>query len=151
MDKKKSEPDKNSLSNLPAKVPEKDISEHTKHTFRQRLARLLMVTETKDKSLIGELSTIKDAMHENFCKEGTWKAEYINRIFRLYANKDKDIKISKPQFKLFSKYIVNVPGISQPQQAQQKNPKTKIDTTKVSQEETIRITQYLKTLRFIRA
>jgi len=52
-------------------------------------------------------------------------------MFRLYAEKNKDIKILKPQFKLFSKYIMDIPGIDE--------------------KDTVRVTQYLKTLRFIRA
>lgn len=139
---------------IPAKTapetPDNSPSEKTKHTFRQRLARLLMTTETKnkDKNLVSELKNIKDAMHENFCKEGTWKSEYINRIFRLYADKNEDIKIFKPQFKLFSKYSVDVPGISKI--SQQKKQKNAVDAPEAPQEEVIRITQYIKTLKFIR-
>ena len=51
-------------------------------------------------------------------------------MFRLYVDKEKDIRIFKPQFKLFSKYAISVPD--------------------VSETEPIRVTQYIKTLRFIR-
>lgn len=121
------------IKQSPAETPDELPSEKIKRSFKQRLGRLLMITETKDKDkkLNVELRSIKDTMYETFCKEGIWKSEYINRMFRLYADKNKDIKILKPQFKLFSKYIMSIPGIDE--------------------NESIRITQYLKTLRFIRA
>lgn len=99
-------------------------------TNKQRLWRLLMITEIKDKSLVPDLIKIKNDMYENFCRTWVWKSEYINQIFRLYANKNQDIKIVKPQLKLFSQYAVSIPNI----------PPT----------ETLRVTQYIKTLKFIR-
>lgn len=104
--------------------------EQMKFTIKQRLWRLLMTTEIKDKSLVPNLIEIKNNMYENFCRTWVWESSYINKIFWLYANKDQDIKIVKPQLKLFSQYPLNVPD--------------------VSDKEAIRVTQYIKTLRFIR-
>jgi|GEM_PF-1536734 len=53
----------------------------------------------------------------------------MNRIFWLYADKDKDIAITKAQL-LIPKYLINIPEIPE--------------------EETIKLTQYIKILRFIR-
>ena len=121
----------NNEQSLPSENPDDSSSDQIKFTMKQRLSRLFMVTERKDKLLIPQLIPIKDAMHENFCHTWSWKSSYINDMFRLYAHKDQDITVSKPQLALFSKYLMSVPGI---------------DTS-----EPIRITQYLKTLRFIRA
>lgn len=104
--------------------------EQMKFTIKQRLWRLLMTTEIKDKSLVPNLIEIKNNMYENFCRTWVWESSYIDKIFWLYADKDQDIKIVKPQLKLFSQYPLNVPD--------------------VSDKEAIRVTQYIKTLRFIR-
>lgn len=114
---------------------EESSSEKMKYTFKQYLGRVLMITETNrkniSKEMIAELIKAKDEMYNAFCKQGVWKSEYIDRMFRLYADKNQDIKILKPQLKIFSKYLMSIPDIDA--------------------SEPIRITQYLKTLRFIRA
>ncbi len=123
------------IGETPLEINEEDSSEKIKYTFKQYIGRVLMITETNrthtSKEMIAELVRAKNEMYSAFCKEGVWKSEYIDRMFRLYADKNQDIKILKPQLKLFSKYFMRVPGIDS--------------------SEPIRITQYLKTLRFIRA
>ncbi len=114
-----------------SEISQEPSADQIKLTMKQRLSRLLMSTERKDKSLIPELITIKNAMHENFCHTGSWQSSYINDIFRLYMHKNQDITISKPQLALFSQYAVNIPDV----------PST----------DPIKITQYIKTLRFVRA
>lgn len=120
----------NNEQTLPSEDPEEPSSEQMKLTVKQRLWRLLMITERKDKSLVPQLVKIKDAMYENFCRTWTRESSYINKIFRLYADKDQDIKILKPQLKLFSQYPVTIPG--------------------VSMDQWLKVTQYIKTLKFIR-
>lgn len=120
----------NSDQSLPSENPEDASPEQIKLTNKQRLWRLLMITEIKDKTLVPELIKIKNDMYENFCRTWVWQSEYINKIFRLYANKDQDIKIVKPQLKLFSQYAVSIPDV----------PETEV----------LRVTQYIKTLKFIR-
>lgn len=118
-----------SVNNSP-NIPDNSSLEKTKHSIKQRLGRLLMITEIKDKTLVPHLKQIKNEMFDNFCRTWVWKSEYINSIFRLYFNKDQDITIFKPQLQLFSQYFVSIPG--------------------VSESENIKVTQYIKTLLFIR-
>lgn len=120
----------NDDQSLPFENSDNLSPEQIKLTNKQRLWRLLMITEIKDKALVPDLIKIKNDMYENFCRTWVWKSEYINKIFRLYADKNQDIKILKPQLKLFSQYAVSIPDI----------PPT----------ETLRVTQYIKTLKFIR-
>lgn len=120
----------NSDQSLPSENPEDASPEQIKLTNKQRLWRLLMITEIKDKTLVPDLIRIKNDMYENFCRTWVWQSEYINKIFRLYADKNQDIKILKPQLKLFSQYAVSVPDIPEG--------------------EILRVTQYIKTLKFIR-
>jgi hypothetical protein len=121
----------NNKQSLSSKIPQDPSADQIKLTIKQRLSRLLMSTERKDKALIPELIRIKDAMHTDFCLNGSWKSSYINDMFRLYDHKDQDITISKPQLALFSQYPVSIPEV----------PST----------DPIKITQYIKTLRFVRA
>ncbi len=112
-----------------SKTPEEDILDKSNYTIKQYLGRLLLFTDT-NKTLKPVLRKIKDEMYENFCRTKIFKSEDINKIFRLYADKHQDIRISKPQLKLFSKYPITVPD--------------------VAETENLRITQYIKTLKFIR-
>lgn len=105
-------------------------SDQITFTIKQRLWRLLMTTEIKDKKLVPQLIEIKNAMYENFCRTWIRKSSYINDIFRLYADKDQDIKFFKPQLKIFSQYPINIPDVSATQW--------------------LKVSQYIKTLRFVR-
>gem|GEM_PF-6690422 len=89
-----------------------------------------MITDIKDTALSPNLKKIKNEMYDVFCRTGIWKSEYINKIFRLYADKEQDIRITKLQLNFFSKYDLHIPDIS--------------ETEKIS------VTQYVKTLKFLR-
>lgn len=49
-----------------SEVLEHSSSEKTKRTVKQRLGRLLMITDIKDKTLKPELKHIKDEMYNEF-------------------------------------------------------------------------------------
>lgn len=117
-------------SEMPEENSDESSSENTKRSIKNRLWRLLMITDIKDKKLKPKLKEIKDEMYATFCRTWVREAEYVDRMFRIYANIDQDIRIFKPQFALFSQYPIHVKD--------------------VPTEESLKITQYMKTLRFIR-
>ena len=114
----------------PAKNPTKNTenppSENIKRSARKRLGRVLMITEFGRNA---EVTKTKDELYDSFdAASWSFDSKYANHLFRLYADKDKDITITKAHF--FAKYTINIPDV----------PK----------EEAIRLTHYIKTLRFIR-
>lgn len=116
---------------VPSEDSDKPMSEEVKRSFVDKIFRLLIVTDLTPEELKPDLVRIKDDMYKNFSQNGVRWSDYVNNIFWLYANKDQDIVISKPHLKLFSKQIVTI--------------------SDVPQEEQLKVPQYIKTLKFIRA
>ncbi len=79
---------------------------------KQKIMKLLLTTELKNKHLWKPLREAKTDLIRNF-KNGSFESQDVNVLFWIYFHEDKDVFVATHLKKYLWKYTVNIDGISQ--------------------------------------